>query len=63
MDMCKILVRVAGPQLLNVCDLKQRDTKTYAKKWGWDIKKLSADVTVDCWNTNIAARRPYIKIN
>mmetsp|Transcript_5319 Transcript_5319/g.13452 ORF Transcript_5319/g.13452 Transcript_5319/m.13452 type:complete len:271 (-) Transcript_5319:573-1385(-) len=51
-DMCKLLVRYGGKELLLVKNFKGRDARYFAEKHGIDIGKLSCEATVDCWNLN-----------
>ncbi|CAD7945233.1 unnamed protein product [Amoebophrya sp. A120] len=51
-NLCKLLVRYGGKELLLVKNFKGRDARYFAEKNGIDIGKLSTEATVDCWNLN-----------
>ncbi|CAD7963109.1 unnamed protein product [Amoebophrya sp. A120] len=59
LDMCKLLLRYGGKELLAVKDLKNRDVAHYARKHGFDIGSLKGmgQGLVDCWNYRILMRK------
>ncbi|CAD7950810.1 unnamed protein product [Amoebophrya sp. A25] len=50
LEMCKLLLRYGGRELLQVKNFKGRDAAYYAEKSGLDLSKASIEATVDCWN-------------
>jgi len=60
LEMCKLLLRYGGKELLAVKDLKNRDVAHYAAKHGFDIGSLKGmgQGLVDCWNYRVLMRQP-----
>ena len=50
LEMCRILARYGGKDLMQVQDIKKRSCLTYAAANNWDISKITAEGGVDCWN-------------
>ncbi|CAD7943573.1 unnamed protein product [Amoebophrya sp. A25] len=57
-DMCKLLLRYGGKELLAIKDIKNRDVSYYAAKHGFDIGSLKGmgQGLVDCWNYKVLMR-------
>lgn len=56
-EMCKLLLRYGGKELLEFKDIKNRDVIWYAKRRGLDVASLKGIASfrglVDCWNFKV----------